>query len=120
FVSVSLRPPSPPAGACSWTPWPICPTASPSSSPRTLSCACNCSSCAAAPSGRAVHPPTAPFSCSWPAGLAYQVLTTGEPYQERILRTIDECRRAQLQQRPLAQLTALGYDVSLTPTMLPT
>jgi transposase len=49
--------------------------------------------------------------------LAYHVLATKEPYQEHILWANDERRRAHLQQRALAQLHALGYEVTITPTV---
>ena len=48
--------------------------------------------------------------------IVYHVLTTKEPYHELTLTAIDERRRAHLQQRALAQLQALGYDVTITPT----
>jgi len=49
--------------------------------------------------------------------IVYHVLATGEPYREPVLLAIDERRRAQVQQRALAQLAALGYEVTLTPTV---
>jgi transposase len=47
--------------------------------------------------------------------IAYHLLTHETTYHEQVLVELEERRRAQLQQRALAQLTALGYDVTLTP-----
>jgi hypothetical protein len=47
--------------------------------------------------------------------LAYHMLTNETTYQEQALVQLDERRRAPAQQRALDQLTALGYDVTLTP-----
>jgi transposase len=47
--------------------------------------------------------------------IVYHVLATGEPYREPVLLAIDERRRAHVQHRALAQLQALGYEVTLTP-----
>jgi transposase len=48
--------------------------------------------------------------------IVYHVLATGEPYREPVLLAIDERRRAHVQHRAVAQLAALGYEVTLTPT----
>ncbi len=48
--------------------------------------------------------------------IVYHVLATQEPYREPVLVAIDERRREHAQRRALAQLTALGYEVTLTPT----
>ena len=44
------------------------------------------------------------------------ILATHEPYNERTLFAHDERRQARAKQRALAQLSALGYEVTLTPT----
>jgi transposase len=48
--------------------------------------------------------------------LAYHLLSHETTYQEQELVYLDERRRARTQQRALAQLKALGYEVALTPT----
>jgi transposase len=48
--------------------------------------------------------------------LAYHLLTHETTYQEQELVYLDERRRTRTQQRALAQLKALGYEVTLTPT----
>jgi hypothetical protein len=45
----------------------------------------------------------------------YAALLPFLPYREPVLLAIDERRRAQVQHRALAQLQALGYEVTLTP-----
>jgi transposase len=47
--------------------------------------------------------------------IAYHLLAHETTYHEQVLVELDERRRARVQQRALAQLTALGYDVTLTP-----
>jgi len=47
--------------------------------------------------------------------IAHHVLAHETTYQERELVQLDDHRRARMQQRALAQLKALGYDVALTP-----
>jgi len=46
----------------------------------------------------------------------YHILATHEPYNERTLLAHDERRQARAKHRALAQLSALGYEVTLTPT----
>jgi len=45
----------------------------------------------------------------------YHILATHEPYNERTLLAHDERRQTRTKHRALAQLTALGYEVTLTP-----
>ncbi len=47
--------------------------------------------------------------------IAYRLLKEHEPYHEGILVQLDERRQARVQQRAIDQLTALGYDVTITP-----
>ena len=48
--------------------------------------------------------------------LTYHLLKTHEDYQAQDRTALDERRRAHAERRALAQLAALGYDVTLTPT----
>jgi len=48
--------------------------------------------------------------------ITYYLLSHDTTYQEQELVYLDERRRTRTQQRALAQLKALGYDVTLTPT----
>jgi transposase len=47
--------------------------------------------------------------------IAYHLLAHETTYHEQVLVELDERRRARVQHRALAQLQALGYDVTLTP-----
>jgi len=47
--------------------------------------------------------------------IAHYLLSHDTTYQEQELVYLDERRRIRTQQRALAQLRALGYDVTLTP-----
>jgi transposase len=49
--------------------------------------------------------------------IAHHLLSHDTTYQEQELLYLDERRRARTQQRALAQLKALGFEVTLTPTI---